>query len=87
MKLSDVDRFDPTLFSKDERAGLQKFMDECVDAKTVGMIEKRGTELDSRLATHRAEMRIMGQRSRSLHALFKRLIMEVPRRRGKAIVK
>lgn len=86
MKLSDVDRFDSSLFSKDELAGLQQFVNTCVKAKTAEAIEEAGTDLDLRRNTHRVEMRIMAQRSKSLNAVYKKLVMEVPRRRDKAIV-
>ncbi len=87
MKLSDVDRFDSTLFSKDELAGLQQFVNICVKAKTADAIEEAGADLDLRRKTNHVEMKIMAQRSRSLNAVYKELIMEVPRPRGKAVIK
>lgn len=86
MNLNDVARFDAELFTDKELANLQKFADRCVAASTAAAIEKAGGELDRRRVADRAKLRRLSQRSKSISALYKELIKEVPRRFDKAIV-
>ncbi len=79
MKLTDVPKFDRTLFTKEELAELQTFTDRCVNAEAAGTIAKDGAELDQRRADHRVKVRELAARSYSLNALYKRLIRFVPR--------
>ncbi len=79
MKLTDVPKFDPALFTKEERAELQALTDRCVAAIDAGTLEKTGAELDEARADHRAKTRELAARSYSLNALHKRLIRFVPR--------
>ncbi len=87
MKLNDVPKFDRTQFTKEELAELQAFADLCVKAKTADAIEEVGAELDQRRADHRDTMMELLAQSRSLNALYKRLIQEVPRRFGTELQK
>ena len=82
MNLSDVPKFDPAALNQNDLADLQDFADRCVAATTVDEIEAVGAELDQRRAVHRANMKYVAARSRSVNALYKRLIQEVPRRFG-----
>ncbi len=79
MKLTDVPKFDRTLFTKEELADLQAFMDLCYQAKAKGTVEEVGAELDRKRADHRVKVRELAARSYSLNALYKRLIGFVPR--------
>ena len=87
MKLADIPKFDSDLFTKDELAEYQKFLNQCVSARTHLTIEKAGDELDKRRAAHRIKVRVAAQRSQSINALYKVMVMEVPRRFDKAVVK
>ena len=87
MKLTDVPKFDPTLFSKDELSELQTFANRCAEAQKRGTVEEVGAELDQRRADHRGTMRELLAQSRSFNALYKRLIQEVPRRFGTELQK
>ena len=87
MKLSDVERFDASMFTKDELEDYRKFANSCVNAKTVASIELVGAELDSRRVDLRSEMQEFSQRAKSLNALYKELVKEVPRRLDKAVRK
>ncbi len=82
MNLSDVAKFDPSLFIEDELADFQTFANRCAHAGETNTVEEVGAELDQRRADHRAMMKELTARSRSLNALYKRLIREVPRRFG-----
>ncbi len=82
MKITSIAKFDKSLFSKDELVELQTFADFCVKANTANGIKEVGAELDQRRADHRGTMKELTAQSRSLNALYKRLIQEVPRRFG-----
>ncbi len=87
MKFADIPKFDSDLFTKEELASFQTFMNQCTSANSKTTIEKSGAELDARRAAHRNEMRRLAQRSYSITAFYKALIQEVPRRFNKAVVK
>lgn len=86
MNISEVLKFDQSLFTDKELVNLQALADLCEAATTVTEIETAGVSLDERRETNRQAVRRSAARSRSHNALFKRLIHEVPRRRGEAIV-
>ena len=79
MKLSALPKFDASPFTPDELRDLQGFVDQCGSAKNPGAIEEAGAELDTRRADQRAMVRQVAARSRSLQAVFKHCIREVPR--------
>jgi len=80
------DTFDRSLFDESELEDLIAFAGRCIEARTPAAIESAGRELDERRAAHRAYMKRLGQRSKSLNFLYKQLIKEVPRRFDLAIV-
>lgn len=79
MQLSDLPKFDASLFSKSALKDLQTFADQCEAADNPGTIEDAGAELDARRADQREAMRQAAARSRSLQAVFKYCVKQVPR--------
>ena len=79
MKITDVPKFDPSVFTSAELKGLQALTDECVAAKDRPAIDVAGAHLDKARQGQRAKSRKAAARARSLNALYKRLIYEVPR--------
>ena len=79
MKLADVPKFDPTLFSEDELVDLEGLVALCQNADTVETIEEAGAILDEARFANRTMVRELAARSYSLNALYKRLIGFVPR--------
>ncbi len=79
MKISDVPKFDPTVFTAAELKGLQTLTDKCVKATNRTAIAVAGAKLDTARQTQRERSRKDATRARSLNALYKRLIHEVPR--------
>ncbi len=79
MKITDVPKFDPSVFTAAELKGLQALTDRCVKAKSRAAIDVAGAKLDTARQTQREKSRKAAIRAHSLNALYKRLILEVPR--------
>ena len=79
MKLKDVPKFDPSVFTAAELKGLQALTDRCVKATTRAAIDVAGASLDTARQAQREKSRKDATRARSLNALHKRLVHEVPR--------
>ena len=75
-----TDLLDPDVFALAEVDELQDLANACADAETQTEIEAAGEALDEARRVHREAMRTSASRSADLHALFKLLIREVPRR-------
>ncbi len=80
MNLSDVPKFDPDAHTPKELRDLQALADSCTEATTADEIETAGNALDRARAKRRHDTRSAAARSRSLNAVHKVLIHEVPRR-------
>ncbi len=79
MKLADVPKFDPDLFTAAELKALQTLADRCVKAKGRAAIDVAGASLDEARQAQRDRSRKNAARAHSLNALHKRLLHEVPR--------
>ncbi len=84
MKLSDVPKFDPSVFTSAERQTFQTLTDQCVTAKSRPDVNVAGEKLARARQAQREKTRKNAARARSLNALHKRLIREVPRPPEKA---
>ena len=79
MRIADVPKFDPAVFTAAELKGLQALTDRCVKAKGRAAIDVAGANLDTARQAQRETSRKNAARAHSLNALHKRLIQEVPR--------
>ncbi len=80
MNLSDVPKFDPDAHTSKELRDLQTLADSCTEATTYTEIDMAGDALDRARTKRRGDARDAAARSRSLNAVYKVLIREVPRR-------
>ena len=79
MSLSEIPKFDPDLFTSTELSELDVLVGFCVEAVTADEINAAGEVLDATRAERRLETRKNAAVDRSLNALFKALLKEVPR--------
>jgi translation initiation factor 2B subunit (eIF-2B alpha/beta/delta family) len=84
MDLSEIPKFDPSLFTAAELKQLQALAELCEQAFHPEEIEYAGKRLDDRIVKSRAAVKKARRRAASLNAVYKRLLHEVPRRYGKA---
>ena len=79
MSLIAIPDFDADTHTDAEIAKLQALADSCADATTADAITAAGDALDAARAKHRGEVRADAARNRSLNAVYKALVREVPR--------
>ena len=79
MNLTEIPKFDPSLFRKRDLDVLQTLADACEVASTAGEIEAVGVKLDQRRDEYRKEVRNRAAQSYAMNAYFKVLVREVPR--------
>ncbi len=79
MSLTAIRDYDPAAHTDAETRKLQTLADACADATTAEAITVAGAALDAARAKHRTETRADAARNRSLNAVYKALVHEVPR--------